>query len=333
MIGDNNGFSTASIDLHVHLRGTLQPQHALQLAAKKGIILPPGVIGPDGRYDWQDFGDFLRTYELVGQVLADPDDLGSVAERYLKMCAAERTVYAEFMLSPGRSVTKGSEYLGRIDAVARGIERARKLAGINATIIVTCVRHHGPDEATRVADLVASNPHPIVVGFGMTGDERQFEPSAFVPAFRVADEAGLNLTAHVGEWLGPSSVIATVEALDLSRVGHGIRAIEDKGVLRELAQRGTAFEVCLSSNAMLGVAPLETPHALLTLMDAGCRVTLATDDPAYFATSPFNEYNLARQQLALSDSDLAGIAENSILAAFCNEITKAELLQAAKRTT
>jgi adenosine deaminase len=299
------------------------------LAEQLGLSCPQVAVGLDGSYAWAGFAEFLRVYDAVGRVIRRADHLRLLAEHYLCESARQGTLYAEFMLSPQHSIDNGISYRDQLAAVAEGVAAAHRETNIDARLIVTCVRHNGPDEALRIAELVASEPNPLVVGFGMTGDERQYDAALFAPAFRLAREAGLACSAHAGEWLEAASVIAAVDALGLARIGHGIRAAEDPGVVRELAARGIGFELCLSSNARLGASPIDRNHALLTLRDAGCRITLATDDPAYFATSPAREYALAQHHLDLSDDDLTEITGHAILVAFCGTDTKAILTKAA----
>jgi adenosine deaminase len=319
------GLRPKSVDLHTHLRGTFPPDLARRLSEKNGVAIPGGVIGSDGSYVWTDFTDFLSVYDRIGSLVAGPDDLCLIAQQYLVACAAEGSIYVELMLSPAHSIRNGIAYAEQIEGVAAGIQAAREATGIEAGLVVTCVRHRGPEEALRIAELAAQHPHEAVVGFGMTGDERRFTPDEFGPAFRLAADSGLKRTAHAGEWLDARSVLHTVEVLDLDRIGHGIRAAEDSGVLAELAARELGFEVCLSSNVRLGVVASIERHPLPAMLEAGCRVSLATDDPAYFDTTPSKEYRIAATLLGIDYSELARITHNAIMTGFCKAEVKASL--------
>jgi len=314
-----------SLDLHTHLRGTFLPEVAQWLSEKNSVTLPEGAVSKDGRYEWRDFSDFLSVYDSIGASVKGPEDLQFITELYLKSCAESNSAYVEFMLSPAHSEENGIGYVDQISAISAGIRSVCKATGIEARIIVTCVRHRGPIEAMQVAELVELHPHEYVVGFGMTGDERSYDPEEFIPAFRKAKDAGLGLTAHAGEWLGAKSVLRTVDALNLDRIGHGIRAAEDRGVIAEIAAREIGFEVCLSSNVKLRAVESFERHPLPAMLEAGCRVSLATDDPAYFDTSPSNEYRIASTVLGVSCADLEKITSNAIDIAFCNTDTKTQL--------
>jgi adenosine deaminase len=237
-----------AIDLHVHLRGTLTPSTAKELARKHKVPLPSALIREDTHYTWKNFDEFLNVYDLIGHVIREPEDLCRVTEEYLRRSAAEGTIYAELMLSPDHSERNGIPFDEQVKGVSFGIANAKSACGIDARLIITCVRHAGPDAAIELAEKVVRQASPVVVGFGLTGDERRFPVHEFAGAFLVAREAGLGLTAHTGEWLDASSVLDSVNSLSLSRVGHGIRAVEDGDVLKELVEREIGFEVCLSSN-------------------------------------------------------------------------------------
>lgn len=307
-----------SIDLHVHLRGTLRPKTAFALAKRHGIDVSPSLVSSSGEFQWTTFNDFLRVYDAAGAAIRSPDDLYSLAEQYLRLVASEGTRYVEFMLSPQHSIENGIRYEDQLSAISEASSAAFDALGIRSRLIATCVRHNGPTEALRVAELVARSPHPAVVGFGMTGDERQYDASLFAPAFSVAADAGLSLTCHAGEWLDARSVMDAVETLQVRRIGHGLRAVDDPGVLRELAAREVTFEICLTSNDRLGAASLDRDHPVLKIVEAGCKVCFGTDDPGYLGTSPAREYGLAQSRLGLTQGDLERITSDAISAAFCN---------------
>ena len=165
----------------------------------------------------------------------------------------------------------------------------------------------------------------------MAGDELLHAPADFAPAFRIADNAGLACTVHAGEVAGAKSVRDAIAALPVSRIGHGVRSIEDPALVAELARRGTVLEVCPGSNIALGLYPDAVSHPLRRLLDAGCRVTLNSDDPAFFATSIGSEYALASSQMGLSSSELLAITRTAIDAAFVDTETRRALLARIER--
>lgn len=311
------------IDLHVHLRGTIGRDAAQRMAELNGVSVPSGYFDSDG-YTWTDFTQFLNIYDQVGRVVRSAEDMHDIAMDYLAAVAAEGAIYVEFMVSPTHSEENGIPFRRQLDALNSAFAQARTTYGIEGGLIVTCVRHRGPDEAIELAEIVVADPSQSIIGFGLTGNENIYDAADFSGAFQIAGEAGLGLTAHTGEWRDAASVLHTVKSLNVTRVGHGIRAAESSAILNELVERDIGFEICLSSNLALGAGNREH-HPLRKMVDAGCRISLATDDPAFFRTSPAREYQIARDVFGLSDAELAKITIDSIDMAFCGEETKARL--------
>jgi adenosine deaminase len=312
-------------ELHCHIEGAMPPDLARRIARRNGVDLPAGLFAADGSYAWHDFTSFLAAYDASAAVLRRAEDYAELMDAYLRACAAEGAIYVEVFDSPDHAATVGLSYAEQIAGLAAGIDRARAACGIEARILVLCLRHLGPDRALAVARGMIAEPHPYVVGFGMAGDERRFAAADFAPAFSVADGAGYGCTAHAGEVAGPESVRAALAALPVSRIGHGVRAAEDPALLDELARRGTVLEVCPGSNLALGLYPDRASHPLQRLIDAGCRVTLNSDDPAFFATSIGREY--ADASAALSDQALLEITRTALDAAFVDDTVKGALRQ------
>ncbi len=176
-----------------------------------------------------------------------------------------------------------------------------------------------------MARYAAERPHPYVVGFSMAGDEENFPASDYAEAFEIAAGAGLGCTVHAGEWAGAESVRAGLE-LPVTRIGHGVRAIEDPALVVELAERGVVLECCPTSNVVLGVFPSYEQHPLPSLRAAGVRVTLGSDDPPYFGASIGGEYAVCRERFGFDDADLLDLTRTAIDAAFCDEQLKASLM-------
>jgi adenosine deaminase len=317
--------SWPTVDLHVHLRGTIDRLAALDMGRRNNVHVVTGNFTSIGGYAWSNFEGFLTVYDQVGRVVRTADDLYRLATSYLDRCALQGTIYVEFMLSPGHSVENGISFQGQLDAMTSAFEDARNRTGIEGGLIVTCVRHRGSDEAVSVAESVVANMSPSVVGFGLTGNEELFDAAEFKGAFQIAGDAGLGLTAHTGEWCDAASVLHTVKELNLARVGHGIRAIEDDAVIKELVALGIGFEVCLSSNLALAASGSVSAHPLIRMIEAGCKISLATDDPAFFGTSPIKEYELAHEAFSLTDDQLFQISLNAVDMSFCKPAIKSLL--------
>jgi adenosine deaminase len=310
-------------ELHCHLEGSVPPRLARELAARNGLDLPAGLFADDGHYAWRDFLSFLDSYDRVCGVLRKPRDFGDILYSYLQRSAAEGAVYVEMFCSPERPKALGIPYAEWVGALADAIDRARRDFGIEARIIAICIRHLGPESALALARQMVTEPHPYVVALGMGGDEAKFSPADFAPAYRLAYDKGYGCTIHAGEVRGPESVWAAIRDLPVTRIGHGVRSIEDPALVEELARRGVALEVCPGSNVALGLYPDRNAHPLHRLIGAGVRVTLGSDDPPFFHTTLGTEYDRA----GLDEAALRKITRTAIEASFADEATKAKLLR------
>jgi adenosine deaminase len=314
------------VELHVHLEGTAPPDLIRRLAERNGLPVPEGVFAAPDLFAYTDFLDFLKTYDKAASVIRTGEDYRDITYEYLVSCAAEGAIYVELTASPDHAKLVGLSDEEHLDGIARGIDDARAESGIEGRILISCVRNFGVEPALRVARYAAERPHPYVVGFSMAGDEENYPPAAYAEAFELAAAAGLGCTVHAGEWAGPESVREGL-GLPVSRIGHGVRSIEDPALVEELAELGTVLEVCPTSNVVLGIYPTYEEHPLPRLRDAGVQVTLGSDDPPYFGATIGGEYGLCAEHYALDDEALRGITRTAIRAAFCDEKLKQGLMQ------
>ena len=292
-------------ELHLHLEGSVEPDTLHQL--------DPAITAENVRelYRFHDFQGFIQAYKSVVERLRTPEDYAHITRALMHRLASETVRYAEITLSAGVVLWKGQEF-APVYAAAR---RAAADFPIEVYWILDAVRHFGVTHAMRVAELAAERVHDGVAAFGIGGDEERGPAAQFGEVYRFAKGAGLRLTAHAGETVGPESVWAALE-IGAERIGHGIRAVEDPALLRHLRERDIPLEVCISSNVVTGaVASLES-HPVRRLFDAGVPLTFNTDDPAMFAATLSGEYELAARQFGFSELELRGIAENAFRYAF-----------------
>jgi adenosine deaminase len=312
-------------ELHVHLEGTAPPHLVRRIADRNGLTVPDGVFATPDRFAWRDFLDFLQTYDMAASVIRTPEDYRDITYEYLSACAAEGAIYVELIASPDHAALVGLSDEDHLNGIAAGIDDARADHGIEARILLTCIRNFGVEQAVRIARHAAERPHPYVVGFQMAGDEAGYPPGPFADAYAIAAGAGLGCSVHAGEWAGAESVRAALD-LPVTRIGHGVRAIEDPALVDEIAARGIVLECCPTSNVVLGVFPSFEEHPLPALRDAGVRVTLASDDPPYFGASVGGEYAVAVERFGWSDADLRVITRTAIEASFAEPPLRAALL-------
>ena len=313
----------AKAELHVHLEGTAPPELIGRIARRNGLSVPSGLLGDDERFTFTGFLDFLAAYDRAASVIRTGADYRDITYEYLRACAEQGAIYVELTASPDHAALVGLGDEEHLDGIARGIDDARA-HGIEGRILISAVRNFGVEQALRVARHAAARPHPYVVGFSMAGDEENFPAHLFAEAYGIASEAGLGCTMHAGEWAGPESVRAALE-LPITRIAHGVRAIEDLNLVAELARRRIVLECCPTSNVVLGVFEGYESHPLRRLADAGVRITLGSDDPPYFGASIGGEYEIAAARLGFDEDGLKAITATAIDAAFCDDDLKAAL--------
>jgi adenosine deaminase len=318
---------TPKAELHVHLEGAAPPALMRRIARRNGLDIPPELIGDGDRYAWTGFLHFLELYDLSVGLLRTGEDYRDLVYEYLMSCAAQGAVYVELIASPDHAAHAGLSDAEHVFALGRGIDDARLDAGIEARVLMTAVRNYGVERAEEVARRTVATPHAYVVGFGLAGDEAGHPPEPFRRAFAIAAEAGLGCSVHAGEWAGPERIRGALALPGVTRLGHGVRAIEDPALVAELAERGTVLEVCPTSNVVLGVFAGFEAHPLRRLYDAGVRITLGSDDPPYWGASIGGEYEVARRRFGFSEEELRGVTRTAIEAAFAEPALKDDLLR------
>lgn len=313
-------------ELHCHIEGAAAPDLALSQADAYKVDVSAHIDREKG-YLWKDFSSFLETYDLVASLFRTPEDYALLAETHYLGLARQNCLYAEIFVSPGHAGRIGCSYRTLIAAIAEGMDNALAKTGIEGRMIVTGIRHEGAEAVEDAARLAAKHPHRLVTGFGMAGDERVGHVSQFARAFDIAREGGLQTTCHAGEFGGAGSVEATLEHIGPSRIGHGVRAIENPAAVERLAETGTVLEVCPVSNLVLGVFPSARAHPLRQLQEAGCQVTLNSDDPPHFHTTLENEYRVAAESFGYDEDALLDLTCTAINAAFVDGDTRKRLLE------
>ncbi|KIC43942.1 adenosine deaminase [Ruegeria sp. ANG-S4] len=315
------------IELHLHHEGAAPPAFIRQLAHEKRIDLS-GIFKPDGSYDFRDFAHFLSVYEAACEVLKTPEDFRRLTLAILEESAENGVVYTETFLSPdfcgGGDLAAWKDYLNAIQDAA---DEAERKYDITLRGVVTCVRHFGPEQAKRSAYCAAETAGDWVTGFGMGGNESIGAQGDYNWAFDCAREAGLRLTTHAGEFGGPESVRDAIRHLDVERIGHGVRAIEDPDLVGELVDRGITLEVCPGSNVVLGLFPNFYAHPIARLRDAGVKVTISTDDPPFFHTTMRREYEMLNKAFGWDDEDFTALNKTALDAAFCDDATRENILK------
>jgi adenosine deaminase len=318
-------------ELHCHIEGAASPELVIRQAQKYGKDPSPFI--QDGSFVWHDFTSFLAAYDFSADLFRSEDDYALLADHYLTSLARDGAIYSEVFTSPDHAIRAGLSPQAYTDALGEGMLRAKAKTGIEGRMIVTGVRHVGVEAIEQAARFAARCNHPLVTGFGVAGDERMGDFEDYVRAFEIAREAGLGITIHAGELMGWESVAAALDHIRPSRIGHGVRAIENADLVRRIAEEGIVLECCPGSNIALSVFPDFASHPFPALKDAGCKVTLNSDDPPYFWTSLKREYDIGREHFGMDDKALAAVTRTAIEAAFVDRKTRSDLLSRLNSST
>jgi adenosine deaminase len=332
--------------LHLHLVGGMRPGTLRELAARRGVALPPpldgsqpGQAGLPGVADRDigarrravgGWGRFDALYVTAKRLLRRPGDLVRLVHEIAEDEAAAGSGWVEVTANPGLYDGR----FGNEEAVLELLLAAGRDAGLRSGVgigwIVCADRRHAPGSAT-LARLAARYAGQGVVGFGLANDERVGAIADFAGAFSIARDAGLLAVPHAGEHVGAEAVADAVRLLRADRVGHGVRAVEDPAVLRLVADRQVCLEVCPTSNVALGVTPTLARHPLPRLLAAGCAVTLGADDPLLFGDGLVAQYALARDRFGVDDAGLADIARTGVAASAAPASLRRRLLDEVNR--
>jgi adenosine deaminase len=318
--------------LHLHLTGAMRHSTMIELAQLHGVSLPSALTEewpPQlSTADERGWFRFQRLYDTARSVLRTPDDLYRLVREIAEDERAEGSRWLELQADPSGfaavfgGITEFTELL--LDAAAK----AARAADIGIGIIIAANRTRHPMDARTLARLAAQFAGQGVIGFGLSNDERRGPAAEFGPAFRIAERAGLLLAPHAGELVGPPSVAAAVDLLHATRLGHGVRAVEDPRLVERLAAAGIACEVCPSSNVALGVAPDAESVPVRTLFAAGVPIALGADDPVLFGRRLVRQYEIARDVHAFTPAELAELARQSVRVSAAPAETRARVLAA-----
>ena len=319
--------SYPKIELHVHFEGTVQPPTVLEIARRNDVVLP--VRNADelaDLYRYRDFSHFVTVWVLTTQVLRRADDFRRIVVEYAREASAYGAVYLEGIFSPAEPVRRGSSWEEVFEGYCDGAQEARELHGVEVLLTPDITRSYELDQAELVVRYAAAYRDRGVVGVGLGGPEVEHPPTPFERVFRLARENGLASVPHAGEIAGADSIRDSLDRLGAHRIRHGIRAVDDTGLVRELADRRTVLDVCPISNLRVGAVRSLEEHPLPHLMAAGVLCSLSTDDPALFGTNLHHEYETARS-LGLRARDFY---EAGVEGALCDGETRERLRNTGK---
>ncbi|MEL7046929.1 MAG: adenosine deaminase [Pseudomonadota bacterium] len=309
-------------ELHVHLEGTLEPEHIFSLAQRNGVALeyetPAQVVAA---YDFHDLPSFLKIYYAAMDVLREEEDFYELALHYFRRAAAQNVVYVEPFFDPQAHTSRGVAFDTVINGIHRAqVEAAEKL-GVQSNLIMCFLRDMSAESAAEHFELAL--PHiDKLVGVGLDSDEKDNPPSKFAEVFAQARDRGLKLTMHCD--VNQKDILGHIrECLDLirvDRIDHGVNALEDDDLSREIAERGLGLTVCPVSNRF--VVQNLTGDEIRDMLQRGMKATINSDDPAYFRAYMNENLQALVDDAGFTREELRTLTRNAFEVSWASESQK-----------
>ncbi|MGB2711316.1 MAG: adenosine deaminase [Conexibacter sp.] len=319
--------SYPKIELHVHLEGAVSPRALFAAAKRNGFALPVGSVEELADYmRFRDFEHFIAAWMATTRALRTERDYRELVLDYAARAQAQGAVYLEAIFSPADKASVGVDQQTVFEGFCDGVQEARETLGLEMRLTPDITRGVDRELARRTAELAVRYRERGVVALGLGGLEAQHPPEQYAEAFAIARAGGLGSVPHAGEVAGPASIRGALDALHADRIRHGVRAVEDPGLLRELADRQLVLDVCVLSNVCLSVVPSVEAHQLPQLLAAGVPCTVNTDDPTFFSCDLDAEHTAARSLGA----DPRALFEAGVAGALCDAATKDALRAVAE---
>jgi len=315
------------VELHIHLEGSLEPELMFAMAQKNGITLPYKTVDEVRKaYAFSNLQDFLDIYYQAADVLLTEEDFYDLTWAYLEKCSQQNVKHVEPFFDPQTHTDRGVAFAVVVQGIFRALADGEAKLGITSRLIMCFLRHLSEQAAFET--LKQAEPFvEKIVAVGLDSSEQGQPPEKFSRVFAKARELGLLTVAHAGEE-GPAQYIwSAINDLKVSRVDHGVRAMEDEKLMRHLVDTNMALTVCPLSNTKLCVFESMSQHSILQMLERGVCVTVNSDDPAYFGGYMTENFMALAQSLDMTKAQAVKLVENSIQASFASKQRKLQLMQ------
>ena len=305
-------------ELHLHIEGSFEPELLFEIARRNRVDLPfANVDALKAAYKFSNLQEFLDIYYQGMNVLRTEEDYFDLTRAYLERCAADNVTHVEIFFDPQGHTGRGVPFDVVAKGIIAGLEDGERRHGITWRLIMSFLRHLSEEDG--FATLREAEPWlDRFVGVGLDSSEMGHPPSKFARLFQRCREMGLLLCCHTGEE-GPPDYVREALEIGVDRIDHGNRAMEDAGLVREIARRGLTLTVCPLSNTALKVIGRMADSPVRRMLEAGLSVTVNSDDPAYFGGYMNANFNAVAAGLALTKDDVVQLAKNSFTGSFLPE--------------
>ncbi len=303
-------------ELHMHLEGSLEPELIFALAKRNDVKLAYSSVEQLRRaYAFEDLQSFLDVYYAGASVLLKEQDFYDMTWAYLLRAKADNVIHVEVFFDPQTHVDRGVGFATVVNGIHRALQKGQAELGISSGLIMCFLRHLSEEDAFATLELALPFRDKLV-GIGLDSSEQGNPPEKFARVFARARTLGLHLVAHAGEEGPPAFIKTALDVLKAERIDHGVRCTDDAALMLRLAKEKMPLTVCPLSNVKLQVFDRMERHNLLQMLDAGIKVTINSDDPAYFGGYVNDNYVAAFNALPLNRRHAYQLARNSFEAAF-----------------
>ncbi len=303
-------------ELHIHIEGSLEPELMFRLARKNNIQLPFDTEEQIREaYRFSDLQSFLNIYYQGAGVLQTEADFYDMTFAYLEQCLSQNIIHTELFFDPQTHTDRGIDFETVVAGICRALSEGKNKFNISSRLILCFLRHLGPARAMKTLDQALAYKNEII-GVGLDSSELGFPPDQFKGVFEKALDNGFLTVAHAGEEGPPDYIWQALDLLKTRRIDHGVRCIEDPELMRRLLEEQTPLTVCPLSNIKLKVFHQMKDHNILSLLEKGLKVTVNSDDPAYFGGYLNENFMALHKDLGMNKNQAVRLAKNSFEASF-----------------
>ncbi|HEY1976172.1 MAG TPA: adenosine deaminase [Candidatus Baltobacteraceae bacterium] len=313
-------------ELHVHIEGTFEPELIFECAERHGIQLEyANVEALRAAYRFSDLSSFLKLYYQAMAVLRDERDFYELTTAYLKRASSQGVRHAEIFFDPQAHNARGVALNTVVDGIWRALRDGERDLGVTSLLIPCFLRDKTPESAAMMLQSLLRFKDRFVA-IGLDSAEVGNPPNKFAAVFHRAKAEGLRLVCHAGEEGPPEYVWDAIQVLEVDRIDHGIRSMEDLHLVEYLRREQIPLTVCPLSNVRLHVVPSLSMHPLKRMLEAGLMVTCNSDDPAYFGGYVGDNFAKVDDALRLTTAETLTLARNSFNASFIGDEAKRRFL-------
>lgn len=299
-------------ELHLHLEGSLEPELLFRLAERNKIALPwNDVDALRSAYNFGNLQEFLDLYYAGADVLRTEQDFYDLTWAYLQKCEEQNVVHTEPFYDPQTHTDRGIPFEVAMRGISGALADGRELLGISSGLILSFLRHLPEDEAFKTLEQ-AMPFRDAFFAVGLDSSEMGHPPSKFERVFAKARADGFLAVAHAGEEGPPEYIWQALDLLKVSRIDHGVRAAEDPKLIERLINEQIPLTVCPLSNTKLCVFDDMSQHNILQMLEQGVKVTVNSDDPAYFGGYVTENFMALHDSLGMTEEQARRLAQNSL---------------------